>query len=302
VATVERLSADASRAQDQSTMYYTGLKGFLAGPGTPVYGDVTLLQVQIKATNGLASNAADRIHVDCSRLIDGEATSNPADIVPDLVTNSVYGLGRPAAEIDTDTFGTYRAAWAEASGFNGVFDKRMGGWEALRAVLQTVSAVPITSGGQLGAVDDGPRASASWSFDPSKIVEGSCQVSYQWETSGAPDGVEVTYRDAATFQEQVTRYPADCVVPDEIDFFGCTDAALAAEVAEREWNKRRYRRKWIQFETELAGHLPILGDRISVSYPLLGISEDYVVTVIEALDAWRVRLQGHRYDARVWPA
>jgi len=301
-ATVQRLSADAWRAQNQSTAYYTGLKAILAGPGTPVYGDTTLVQVRIKATNGLASNAADRIHVDCSRLLDGTATSNPADIVTDLVTDTVYGLGRPAAELDADTFDAYRTAWASEVGFNGVFDQRLGGWEALRMVLQTVSAVPITSGGQLGAVDDGPRASAAWSFDASQIVEGSCQVSYQWETDGAPDGVEVSYRDPTTFAEKVVRYPADCVTPDEIEFFGCTDAGLAAEVAEREWNKRRYRRKWIQFETELAGHLPILGDRISVAYPLLGISEDYVVTVIEALDAWRVRLQGHRYDARVWPA
>jgi hypothetical protein len=296
-------SQPSGRAQDQSDVYWTGLKAVLPHSGA-AYTGTTIVHVLAKATDGLAQDALDRIHVDCTRVISGVSdTGNPADVITDIITDTTYGLGRPAAELDTDTIDDYRAAWAaDTARFRGVYDQPMGGWEALRLALQVVSAVPVSTWGQVSLVDDGPRASAAWTFseDTGNLVRGSARLAFSWDRNDSTDGIEMAYRDPDTFQERVVVHPADAVRPESMSLFGCADTDLAQAIAEREWRKRQYRGISAQWEVEMDGHLPVLGDRVTLVHDRLGGSADYVLTAIEPVGARRVRLSGHAYDTRVW--
>jgi hypothetical protein len=263
-----------NQANVSTRCIWAGLKFQLDPPpaGTVTYGNVTLIAVALRASNGVAEDAAASMRFRVTRRLaplgSGATapTSNPADIFTDIVT-APYGGNRPlsADELDLTELTNSRSLWASASGFNGVFDQASTVWEALTLSVQTVNAAPLPIGSRMSLIHDGTQAVRTQLFTDANIVAGSLAVTEGFDVPGTPAGVRVTYRDPTTFDEQSVYNPAGAPDYQTVDLFGCTDATVAAQVAQLAQNKRAKQRTSITFATELEGLNCLPGDRIGVA-------------------------------------
>lgn len=250
---------------------WTGLRLFAWFPVPTAYGDVTLLAVRVKASQGLGADASVRIRVKATRRLvrpngSSEAQStNGADAFADVYTNTSYGAARPRTELDLTTLLTLRAKWASYQ-FNHVFRDRITVWEALRTITLPFGAEPLPVGPVMSVAQDGVKSVRSMLFTDANIIEASMNVSYSWDEESVSDGVEVEYLDPKDFRPVYTRWPTSSLRPDQYQLPGVTNATHAAQFARLVWQRRQGQRKRITFETELEGLLLQLGDRIGVAH------------------------------------
>lgn len=288
-------------------MNLVGLKAVLPGSGFPVYENTTLIAVKAKATSGLSDDALSRFTVDCFRKLpdfreDGEdepliADSSHVHAFCDIYRNEIYGARRPKSELDIDKLKELYLKTNCLGGFNAVFDTKITIWEALSLTLLPVFGYPITNGQILSAVLDEPKEISTHCFNESNILKESLQLSYKFDEVGAPDGVEVEYRNPLDFSQAYEIYPSDSVEPESINLFGCTNQEQAFNYAQRTWRQRLYRRQFIKFSTELEGYIPLLGDLISVEHKVIGDEPScYVVGLVSPDDEFKVTIEGHKYQ------
>ncbi|MEE4661487.1 MAG: host specificity factor TipJ family phage tail protein, partial [Halieaceae bacterium] len=286
-ATAEHQFLDNDRYQQR--VLWTALKGILSWPSpNQAYGDVTLLAVRMRGTNGISSQAQQQLRVRCRRkydLLDGSngASGNPVDVINDIYRNSSHGFGRPADEVN-DTFLTdVRGLWeAEGVEFNGVFLQDITGWEALETALLPAVAKPAIDAGQLTVVADKKKPVTMFVFNDMSIVRDSYAGTFSIDNSQETDGIEVEYRDAQTFDPAFVRYPVASSNPQRLVYIGVTDGTYAAQLAQLFWNRRLYQRHTASFQTEMQGMVPMVGDKISVSSPVIRSGESgRVVSIID---------------------
>ena len=276
---------------------WTGLRGAAPNVGVPAYGDVTLLSIRFKANVGLNSGAINRVGVDCTRVLpDGTTRNDCAAAAYDIYTNARYGARRPVSEIDAAAFATLKPLGT----FNGIFDSKTTIWEALRSAMLPARSAPVTDGALLSAMFDVVQASNRFVFTESNMVADSVTYSWVFSQVNDTDGYEIEWREPSTWIAQYTLYPATAVNAERVTLMGCTSLATAQGFAKYLWNRKQYRRKIITFQTELEGHLPQIGDRISVGNSRIGPAEPYIVTKITPDDGYTVQIEGYNYDARVY--
>jgi len=270
---VARISDLDGKLGTQDRCLWTGLKFVLNDlpPTQKVYGEVTLVAVKLKATNGVAASASGSIRFRCTRRLaplglgTPVVTSNPADAFVDVVC-APYGGARPrnADELDLDELTASRAAWVGHNGFNAVFDQRSTVWEALGLVVQTVHAAPLPVGSRMSLIHDQVQPQQLQQFTDANIVAGSLKVNYAFDKPGTPEGIQVNWRDPRTFSPAVLLVPTTAVDFVVVDLFGCTSQAVAQEHANLIAAKRTQQRTTITFDTELEGLNLLPGDRIGV--------------------------------------
>jgi hypothetical protein len=253
---------------------WAGLKFQLDPPpaGMPVYGNVTLIAVVMKATNGVASDASSSMRFRVTRRLPPlgagatAPTANPADAFVDVLC-AAYGGARPvnADELDLAELAASRALWATHNGFNAVFDQASTVWEALALTVQTVHAAPLPVGSRMSLIHDTVQPVRTQLFTDANIAAGTLQVTQQFDTTGTPAGIRVNYRDALSFSAQSLLAPPDAPDFTTVDLFGCTSGDVAAEHAALADAKRRLQRSAITFETELEGLNVLPGDRVGVA-------------------------------------
>lgn len=269
---------------------WTGAHLMADQPAGRVYGDVTLLAVRIKADRGISGAAQQEIRVDCTRRLPVlgagalVATASPADAFVDIVTNAAYGARRPLLEVDTDRLAALAAYWGEGYEFNAVYSGRVTVWEALTQCVQVVAASPLPIGSLMSVAQDGPKPARTMLFSEQNIGAKSFQLSYQFDTEGTHDGVQVEYREPTNFAPAFVLWPANATDPDRVNLFGCTNRGRALEMAKLIWNRSRKLRRSVEFSTELEGLIPFLGDHVAVGHtlPAWGIS-GFVAQVAGAL-------------------
>ena len=279
------------------------LYGALQGDIPPVYDDMHLIVVKMKATSGIAQDATRRIGVNVTRKTTaGFPSTNPFETAEDIYLNSSYGGNRPATELDADRWQEMKLKAVDNPGFNGVFDSQTTVWVAMQQAMRCMDSVPTVYGGQVTIAED-VFGVVSYAFDESNMVAGSATVSRTFIVDSDYDGYEVEYLDPATFLPLYVRYPADCQFPERVTYFGCTDFDLAVWQAEFLWKKKYYRRKRCAWDTEAIGHLPLVGDRVSVRHPAVnnGVDpENYIIESVTPAGQFSVQLSGVR-DADIWP-
>jgi hypothetical protein len=253
---------------------WSGLKLFADYPSTPVYGNVTLLAVRIKASLGVSGDGSARIRARAVRRLsppgggaEVQSTSG-ADAFADVYTNAVYGAARPQSELDIAALSALRTEWAGYD-FNYVFADRITVWEALRTIATPFGAEPVPNGQVMSIAQDGVKPVRSMLFTDANIVEGSLAVSYSFDDDSAPDGVEIEYINPLDFRQSYTRYPTTSLQPDQFTVEGVTNTTHAAQYAQLTWQRRQGQRKSVKFDTELEGLLLLIGDRIGISHNVM---------------------------------
>jgi hypothetical protein len=270
---VSRKSNSDGKATTSERLNWTGLKFALSPPtpARPVYGAVTMAAVKLRASNGIASDAASSIRFRVTRRLPppvggaSAPTSNPADAFADIVC-ARYGGNRPrnGDELDLAALNAARVRWAGHNGFNAVFDQPSTVWEALSLSVQTVSAAPLPVGTRMSLMQDGVQPVRAQMFTDANMARASLQITHAFDRDGTPVGSRVEYRDPRTFSAAAIFEPAGAPDYETISLFGCTDAAVAQEHATLAQNRRRLQRTTIAFGTELEGLNCLPGDRIGV--------------------------------------
>lgn len=274
---------------DVNQIYWTGLRAYL--PSQRTYGDITLLAVQIKATNNLNSSTARDINVTGTRKLPiwngatwsaPEPTRSPAWAIADIIRNTTYGRGWPDNRINLPGLLTLSQTWAtRGDEFNGVFDTKTVLWDALTTVARVGRAIPMYYAGVIDIIRDEPRTVPTLMLSPHKMVAGSFKVQYAFPTQDTPDHVVVTYRDPDTWQDQTV----ECALtgspklkPKNVTLVGCTkrDQAFREGIYMAACN--RDQRKTVTGTTEMEGYIPRYGDLVAVSHdvPAWGISGQVV--------------------------
>lgn len=284
---VERFTPQAQETTD--LFHWVGAK-MMATPQAPMYGDVTLLAVRVRATAGLGEGntlVRARITRKLPPLGSGTlvATQNPADALVDIYTNAIYGARRPLYEVDVPKLAQLRAAWANYQ-FSAVYVSRVTVWEALTHAVQGMGAAPLPVGSFMTVAQDGIKSARSMLFTEQNIVRDTFALSYEFDRPGANDGIEIEYRDAASFSPTYLRIPSNSVDPEKVALIGCVDPRHAEGYAQYLWNKKRFPRQTIEFETELEGLIPYVGERVAISHTLPRWGVSGFVSKLEGLTVW----------------
>jgi hypothetical protein len=265
----ETVAPNAKNGADR--FIWTGLKLYADYPTGTAYGDVTLLAVRIKASQGLGSDASVRLRVRAQRLLpppaggSEAATKSGADAFADVYTDDVYGAGRPSTELDITTLTALRSAWSGYE-FNYVFRDRITVWEALRTITTPFGAEPLPQGAKMSIAQDGKEPVRLALFTDANIVADSMSVQYSFDDQGAPDGVEIEYLDPLDFRQSYALWPTTSLSPRRFSVPGITNATHALQYARLTWQRGQLQRKRVSFETEMEGLLLQLGDRVGISH------------------------------------
>jgi len=286
---------------DLSVAIWAGLKAVLTHPeGTPVYGETTQIMVRIRATNGIAAAGQRRFRVLASRKLPrragtlaAAATKNPADAW-------WYIAGLTGGQRDADTISESWDRWDNlTAAFNGVFDTRQTFGQALNAILAPVLSANATLGGLLSLVREEIQPLRAAIFTKQNIAPGRLELVYDFDDVGSPDGIEVEYRDAATFQQRYATVPAEAVEPEKVVGFGITDDGVAEAYTDLLWRRRLYQRRGAGWTTSPEGHIAMLGARVGVRHPMLdGGDTGLILAATQDSDGWELIV-----DRRLsWPA
>lgn len=260
----------------QQSVMWVGLKGILSKPvPNEVYGNVTLIAMRMRGTNGISQQAQQRVKVRCSRIYTLQddtvgVSSNPVDAINDIYRDPEHGFNRPADEVNAAFLTKARGLWlTENVTFKGVYLQDVTGWEALETALLPAVAKPAYDSGQLTIVADKKKPITSFLFNNMSIVTDSYGATFTIDNSDETDGVEIEFRDPLTFDPAYVRYPTTSSKPQRLVYIGVTDETYAGQLAHLYWNRLLYQRHNCTFQTEMQGMVPLIGDKISVSTPVL---------------------------------
>jgi len=276
-------------------VWWTQLKAFdYSDYGQPGYGDVSLLALKVKATQGLSPDVLNRVSVQVNRRLHGVPTRNAIDAFRDIYMNPHYGAARPVAELDGTLTGTFDAS----------FDFDTNVWEALTTVVQCVAGQILPIGRQIRIKSGDPSVTPRMRFKEGTagaglIVDGSLVRRYALGNRSEEDGIEVEYRDFQTHLPAYELYPNNSVRPREVKLLGCIDPNIAQARAKRIWQEEQYNRFIWSFESELDALVLEPGDTIEIT-PLYGQPVLCVVSEVEHNGPYRSSIVAFEYDARVY--
>lgn len=283
---VKRVDTFEPNAQVANEVVWGGLRGYLDGPTT--FGDLTVVAMKMRATDNLNSQTARQVNMLVTRKLpvwDGTSWSAPAATrsiawaAADILRNSTYGAGLADARFDLAKLLALDAVWAtRGDACDIVFDSPGTVFEALSKVLRCGRARPFYQAGIVRFHRDAPQTIPRQIFTEANTVAGSFQMSFALPVDGeAADGVTAKYLDARTWlPASVTSGVggASPSTPAIEQLTGITGEAQALREAAYMAAANRYRRAFVQFQTELEGRIPSMGDLVLVAHdnPRWGLS------------------------------
>lgn len=260
---------------------WTGMRAFSAD-GHPDYGDRTLVEVKIKATDQLNNNnigifnavSTRKINVWNGASFDFIASTSVVWAFYDLATNTNYGSGLdPATRLDIDDLYAFSQQF-DALGYetNIRIENSLSAMEAFKQLVEPAQAQVYQRGGKLWIARDEPKEAITAFFTPANIVPGSLTVTWNLPSVLSSDYVNVTYLDDVTWQQEVVAGimpDTTATVARDVRVLGVTDRQRAWELAQYFAAQDRYRNKAIEFTTDIEGYLPNYLDHISISHDSL---------------------------------
>lgn len=292
-----RTNAKDTSSRAGNTIQWTNLRGYTTGAAT--YPGVTTVATRFRASNNLSEQSSRRVNFKVARKLQ---TWNPATrqwgaavrtrsiawALADICRAS-YGAGLADSRYDIDGLYALEQTLAARNAVYGptgdwcdvVFDNAVTVWEALVTVARLGRAMPVIQGGVVRFVRDQSQSLYTAMFTPRNIVKGSFAIEYVMPSDETADAVTVEYWDAEALRpREVTASLAGSSVakPAKVKLAGCTSQAHAWREGMYMAAANRYRRKAIKFQTELEGHIPMVGDLIVVAHdmPAWGVGGEIV--------------------------
>ena len=247
------------------------------------YGNVTLLAISMKATDNLSQRSSRMVNCIVTRKLNvwdpvkgwsqtPQVNRSIAWVLADILKNSSYGANLSDKYIDLNRLYELDKTWnVRKDTFNGVFDSKLTVYEALSRVAKVGRSVVFIQGGIVRFVRDEPKTIPVALFGPRNIVKNSLSIQYVMPSEDTADSVCVQYFSDKTWKPSEivgSIKNASSNKTATVELFGCTDKDQALREATYMALANRYRRRIVNFRTELEGLIPCLGDLISVTHDM----------------------------------
>lgn len=284
-----RYEVRVTRLDDKDTSHMAGhqvnlssLRADLVPPDgwDPAYGQTTRLWIVMRASEQLSQLSARRVSVTCTRRLPvwtgsgwstPQATRSIAWALADAL-RAPYGARLSDARIDLDALAALDAVWStRGDWFDAVFDARLTVWEAVGRIARAGRARPYIQGGRVRIARDAWQPQPVMLFTPDNIVAGSLGIQYLMPSEATAEEVRVRYHSSSTWKPAEAIYTLPSADEDkvaEVDLFGVTTHAHALREARYLAQANRWRRRIVQFDTELEGLILSPLDTILVSHDL----------------------------------
>lgn len=279
-----RTNAKDTDTRSGNDINWATLRGYSIGSQN--YGDVTVIAMRLRATNSLSMQASRKINVIATRMLpvwNGTTWSAPqqtrsiAWAIADLCKAS-YGMKLSDSQIDLAGLLQLNSVWASRLDFfDGVFDSQQTAWDAVKQIARCGRALPYMQGGVFAVTRDSLQTIPTAMFSQRNIVRNSLNLQYIMPSEETADALDIEYWDHGTWQPKTVRaaLPASTEsVVANIKMFGCTSREQAWREGMYMAACNRYRRRTVNFETEMEGFIPSIGDLIAIQHdmPQWGVS------------------------------
>lgn len=246
------------------------------------YGNVTLLAITMRATDNLSQRSSRMVNCIVTRrlkkwhplsgwTVSAEPTCSIAWALADILKAS-YGADLRDKSIDIQALYNLDQTWsARGDTFNGVFDSKLTVYEALSRTARVGRAIPFIQGGIVRFVRDEPKNIPVALFGPRNIVKNSLSIQYVMPSEDTADSVCVQYFSEKTWKTSEIVGSFDGSTSDKtatVELFGCTNKEQALREATYMALANRYRRRIVNFTTELEGLVPSYGDLIAITHDM----------------------------------
>ena len=246
------------------------------------YGNVTLLAITMRATDNLSQRSSRMVNCIVTRrlkkwhplsgwTVSAEPTCSIAWALADILKAS-YGADLRDKSIDIQALYNLDQTWsARGDTFNGVFDSKLTVYEALSRTARVGRAIPFIQGGIVRFVRDEPKNIPVALFGPRNIVKNSLSIQYVMPSEDTADSVCVQYFSEKTWKTSEVVGSFEGSSSDKtatVELFGCTNKDQALREATYMALANRYRRRIVNFTTELEGLVPSYGDLIAITHDM----------------------------------
>ena len=246
------------------------------------YGNVTLLAITMRATDNLSQRSSRMVNCIVTRrlkkwhplsgwTVSAEPTCSIAWALADILKAS-YGADLRDKSIDIQALYNLDQTWsARGDTFNGVFDSKLTVYEALSRTARVGRAIPFIQGGIVRFVRDEPKNIPVALFGPRNIVKNSLSIQYVMPSEDTADSVCVQYFSEKTWKTSEVVGSFEGSSSDKtatVELFGCTNKDQALREATYMALANRYRRRIVNFTTELEGLVPNYGDLIAITHDM----------------------------------
>ena len=276
-----RLDVKDTSSRSGHEIRWSGCKGYILSQKD--YGNVTLLAISMKATDNLSQRSSRMVNCIVTRKLNvwdpingwsktPQVNRSIAWVLADILKNSSYGANLSDKYIDLQKLYELDETWSKRNDtFNGVFDSKLTVYEALSRVAKVGRSVVFIQGGVVRFVRDEPKIIPVALFGPRNIVKNSLSIQYIMPSEDTADSVCVQYFSDVTWKPSEVTGTIDNASSDKmatVELFGCTNKDQALREATYMALANRYRRRIVNFKTELEGLIPCLGDLISITHDM----------------------------------
>jgi len=288
-----RTNTKSTDSNTADQLLWGEMRGHLPSKG--VYDHVTMMGLQATSSANLNSQNQRQITVVKTRKVQlynadtglwdatHTATRSPAWALGSMLRS---GNGGNLADnrIDGDKLAELDATWAARGDYcDGIFDSQQSLLEAAQAVVQVGRGRVVLVGSTVSVVRDEPRTVPRCMFSARDMLPKTFQVTYAMHDVNAVDALAVTYWDSRIWaQHQVlckfddSEATLESATP--IQMFGITSYNHAWREGIYMVAANRYRRRVVDFQTELTGRVCRFGDLVLIGNPIpkWGLSADVV--------------------------
>lgn len=291
---ITRLSADVSDGDTKNAADSYFSRVVEVQSANVAYNNTALLALRVRATDSISGSTPTVTAVVDGRLIrdvrnlaaEPLPSSNPANILYDLLTSTRYGAGRflDAEQIDLESFQEFADFCDEivyyTDGIYGipqkrfelnlVIDKEFRLTEIIQKILGSCRAVGIWSGDKLRIAID-REAETTQIFCMGNIVEDSYSETYA-DYGSVPNQLEAQYLDEESGydQQMVSIYDAERIAEpvnsSTIQLYGLTDKARVKRELAFALRKAKSRKKTLEFSAGFDAVVAEIGDIIAFQH------------------------------------
>jgi hypothetical protein len=279
------------------TATISALRGY--GVTHPAYGDVTMIEARIKATEQLNGSSASKLNVIATRKLypvgstgfgaSREATRSISDAIAYIVTSDNGGQ-QDFSIIDWETLAELKTTWASRGDlFDYRFTSRTSVMEACDTAALCGRAVTYMPGGMVSLARDEYQESPAQIYNESDITEGSLEITHTLRTADSPTCVEVQYVDPGSWEtKSIYCYDANGseTTPCTVTLNGCTSRSQAWREGMYSYKDDELNRTSVTFTTGLKGHIPHIGQLVLVAMSSVDWGQSGIAAAIDGVNVW----------------